>query len=199
VSSTLGIRPRITLLLAHLVCFALLRASLLSQSRPHASNPTPEYSYKVIYIFPHDATAFTQGLTYKNGFLYEGTGINGHSSIRKVRLETGEVIEKRDLPAEFFGEGIAVFNEEVVQLTWLSHKGFVYNLKDFAPEGTFSYSGEGWGLAIDGRVLFMSDGTSTIRVLNPRTFQEQRHLNVSDHGQPVTQLNELEFVEGTLC
>lgn len=196
-SSTLGIRSRIRLLLAHLVCFAL-PASLLPQSKPHLPRATPEYTYKVIHIFPHDATAFTQGLTYKNGFLYEGTGLNGHSSIRKVRLETGEVIEKRDLPSEFFGEGVAVFNKEIVQLTWLSHKGFVYTLNGFAPERTFTYSGEGWGLATDGPVLFMSDGTSTIRVLNPTTFREERHINVSDHGQPVTQLNELEVVEGEL-
>ena len=197
-SSTLGIRSRFRLLLAHLVCFALLPASLLSQSTPHASSATPEYTYKVIHIFPHDAAAFTQGLTYQNGFLYEGTGLNGHSSIRKVRLETGELIEKRDLPAEFFGEGIAILDNEIIQLTWLSHKAFIYDLNDFAPKGMFSYPGEGWGLATDGRVLFMSNGTSTIRVLNPKTFQEQRHINVSDHGQPVTQLNELEVVEGEL-
>ena len=197
-SSTLGIRSRIRLLLAHLVCFALLPASLLSQSTPHASSATPEYTYKVIHIFPHDAAAFTQGLTYKNGFLYEGTGLNGHSSIRKARPETGELIEKRDLPAEFFGEGIAILDNEIIQLTWLSHKAFIYDLNDFAPKGMFSYPGEGWGLATDGRGLFMSNGTSTIRVLNPKTFQEQRHINVSDHGQPVTQLNELEVVEGEL-
>ena len=171
---------------------------MLSQSRAHASNPTPEYTYKVIHIFPHDATAFTQGLTYQNGFLYEGTGLNGHSSIRKVRMETGELIEKRDLPAEFFGEGIAILESEIIQLTWLSHKAFVYGLNGFAPECTFSYPGEGWGLATDGRVLFMSNGTSIIRVLNPKTFQEQRHISVSDQGRPVTQLNELEFVNGEL-
>ena len=198
VSFRSGIRSRVGFFLFRLAWLALLPASLLSQSKTHGSDPTPEYTYKVIHVFPHDTTAFTQGLTYQNGFLYEGTGLNGHSSLRKVRLETGEVIEKRALPPELFGEGIAVFDKEIVQLTWLSHKGFIYDLNDFAPNGTFSYPGEGWGLAADHRMFFMSDGTSIIRVLDPKTFQARRHIDVSDNGRPVTQLNELEFVNGEL-
>ena len=189
---------RIRLSLPCVVWFVFMPASLLSQSKSQASSPTPEFTYKVIHVFPHDTKAFTQGLAYQNGFLYEGTGLNGQSSLRKVSLESGDVLEKRDLPPELFGEGIAVLDEEIVQLTWLSHKGFVYDLHSFAPKGTFSYPGEGWGLATDGRMLFMSDGTSTIRVLTPKTFQERRHIDVNDHGQPVTQLNELEFVNGEL-
>ena len=159
---------------------------------------TPEYTYKVVHVFPHDTSAFTQGLAYRNGFLYEGTGLNGHSSVRKIRLETGEVIKKKDLPADLFGEGITIFRDEIIQLTWLSHKGFVYDLNNFTLKTTFSYSGEGWGLTTDGHVLFMSDGTSTIRVLDPETFHERRHIKVSDAGERVAELNELEFVEGEL-
>ena len=197
-SSSSGIQSKIRLFVLLLVWIVLVPASLLSQANSNASNPTPEFGYKVIHAFPHDTTAFTQGLAYANGFLYEGTGLNGHSSLRKVRLETGEVIEKRDLPPELFGEGIAIIGKEIVQLTWLSHKGFIYDLNHLAPKGTFSYPGEGWGLATDGQVLFMSDGTSTVRVLDPQTFQELRHIDVSDHGNAVTQLNELEFVNGEL-
>ena len=159
---------------------------------------TREYSYSVVRVFPHDTSAFTQGLAYRDGFLYEGTGLKGRSSVRKVRLETGEVVNRRDLSSELFGEGITLFGNEIIQLTWLSHKGFVYNLDDFTPEASFSYTGEGWGLATDRRMLFLSDGTSSIRILDPRTFKERHTIDVRDHGHRVTQLNELEFVEGEL-
>ena len=174
----------------------LLPLRVQAQSQP--ADPVPEYTYKIIHVFPHDPTAFTQGLAYRDGLLYEGTGLNGRSSLKKVRLETGEVIEKKDLPAEFFGEGITLFGNEIIQLTWLSHNGFVYNLDDFALKRTFSYPGEGWGLATDGTDLFMSDGTSTIRVLDPKNLSEKRRIEVRDDGKPVNQLNELEFVEGEL-
>lgn len=179
------------------VAALLIPITLHSQSR-RENIVTPEYTYKLVNVFPHDTSAFTQGLAYRNGFLYEGTGLNGRSSLRKVRLETGEVIKKRDLPAEFFGEGITVFGDKIIQLTWRSHKGFVYDLGNFALKTSFSYSGEGWGLTTDGHVLFLSDGTSTIRVLDPKTFREQRHIEVREASEPVTELNELEFVEGEL-
>lgn len=159
---------------------------------------TPEYTFKTIRAFPHDPTAFTQGLAYRDGFLYEGTGLEGHSSLRKVRLETGEVVQRVDLAPEFFGEGIALVKNEIVQLTWQSQVGFVYNASDFRLLRRFSYKGEGWGLATNGREIFMSDGTAEIRVLDAGTLRETRRLKVHDGGLPITQLNELEFVEGEI-
>ena len=146
--------------LAILFLLIALAQLLLGQS-PHQISFThpPEYTFKVVQAFPHDTTAFTQGLAYRDGFLYESTGLNGRSSLRKVRLETGEVVQRVDLASEFFGEGITLVKSEVVQLTWLSHKGFVYNMSDFRLLRRFSFAGEGWGLATNGREIFMSDGT----------------------------------------
>jgi glutamine cyclotransferase len=166
----------------------------------HATQPAsaPEYTFKVIHSFPHDSAAFTQGLVYHDGFLYEGTGLEGRSSLRKVRLETGEVVQKIDLSPEYFGEGIAILNNQVIQLTWKSETGFVYDLKTFHLLRQFKYPGEGWGLATNGREVFMSDGSAGIRVLDSATLQEKRRLKVHDANGPVTQLNELEFVEGEI-
>lgn len=158
----------------------------------------PEYTFKIVRVFPHDPGAFTQGLAYRDGFLYEGTGLNGRSSLRKVRLKTGEVVQRADLPPEFFGEGIALVKNEIVQLTWKSEVGFVYSLSDFRLLRRFSYSGEGWGLAANGRELFMSDGTAEIRVLDGSTLHEKRRFQVHDGSTPITELNELEFVEGEI-
>jgi glutaminyl-peptide cyclotransferase len=161
-------------------------------------NATPVYGYKVVNIFPHDAQAFTQGLFYRDGFLYEGTGMNGKSSLRKVRLETGEVAQQINLAAEYFGEGITSLGDEILQLTWKAHKGFVYRASDFHQLREFSYTGEGWGLTSHGNEVFMSDGTSVIRVLDGKTFGEKRRLKVHDGASPVLQLNELEYVEGEI-
>jgi glutamine cyclotransferase len=158
----------------------------------------PEYTFKVIRTFPHDSNAFTQGLAYRDGFLYEGTGLQGHSSLRKVRLETGDVVQRVDLGPEFFGEGITLLKNEVVQLTWQSQTGFVYSLNDFHLLRRFYYSGEGWGLTTDGREIFMSDGTPEIRVLDPDTFAEKRRFTVHDGNTRVQELNELEFVDGEI-
>ncbi|HEV7673664.1 MAG TPA: glutaminyl-peptide cyclotransferase [Candidatus Angelobacter sp.] len=172
----------------------------ISGQSSYATGPRrpPEYTFKVVRDHPHDPAAFTQGLVYRDGFLYEGTGLNGRSSLRKVRLETGEVVQHVDLPGEFFGEGIAIVKSEVIQLTWQSHMGFVYNLKDFKLLRQFSYSGEGWGLTSRGNEIFMSDGTADIRVLDATTLKEKRRLTVRDGVTPIDQLNELEFVEGEL-
>jgi glutamine cyclotransferase len=159
---------------------------------------TPEYTFKIVRTFPHDPTAYTQGLAYRDGFLYEGTGRNGSSSLRKVKLETGEVLQKVDLAPEYFGEGMAIFKNEIVQLTWQSHKGFVYDLSDFRLLREFSYPGEGWGLTTRGSEIFMSDGTAAIRVLDGNTLREKRRFTVRDYDIPVTQLNELEFVRGEI-
>jgi glutamine cyclotransferase len=166
----------------------------------HAAGPQhpPEYMFKIIHDYPHDQEAFTQGLVYHDGFLYEGTGLNGQSSLRKVRLETGEVVQHVDLSAEYFGEGIAIAGNKLFQLTWQSHIGFVYNLADFKLLRQFSYPGEGWGLTSRGNEIFMSDGTAEIRVLDAATLKEKRRFTVRDGAAPVDQLNELEFVEGEL-
>jgi len=183
--------------------FALLATTLFSlfmaqSPHPPAPMPVPQYTYKVVNVFPHDPAAFTQGLVYHDGFLYEGTGLNGRSSLRKVRLETGEVLQRANLDPEFFGEGIAILNNEIFELTWRSQTGFVYNLADFSPKRRFSYPGEGWGLATDGHDLFMSDGSAEIRVIDPKGFREKRRIKVHDGSTPVTQLNELEFVDGEI-
>jgi glutaminyl-peptide cyclotransferase len=162
------------------------------------ANRTPMYTFKVVYVFPHDPQAFTQGLAYRGGFLYEGTGLNGRSSLRKVRLESGDVVQRVDLAPEFFGEGIALLGDEIVQLTWKAHKGFVYRASDFKLLRDFSYPGEGWGLAAHGNELYMSDGTSEIRVLDGKTLREKRRLKVRNGDKPVLELNELEFVEGEI-
>jgi glutaminyl-peptide cyclotransferase len=171
---------------------------LLCQSSRLRTNRVPEYTFKIIQTFPHDSNAFTQGLAYRDGFLYEGTGRNGQSSLRKVRLETGEVLQQTSLALEFFGEGITLLDNKVIQLTWQSHVGFVYNLGDFHLLRRISYSGKGWGLATNGHDIFMSDGTSEIRILDGRTFAEKRRLKVRNGNSPVTQLNELEFVDGEI-
>jgi glutamine cyclotransferase len=135
---------------------------------------------------------------YRDGFLYESTGLKGQSSLRKVRLETGKVVQRIDLAPEVFGEGITLLKNEVVQLTWQSHTGFVYNLSDFRLLRQFSYSGEGWGLTTNDREIFMSDGTSEIRVLDGDTLAEKRRFTVRDGDTPIDQLNELEFVDGEI-
>ena len=158
----------------------------------------PVYGYRVVNVYPHDRQAYTQGLIWCDGFLYEGTGLNGASSLRKVRLETGRVIEQRSLDREYFGEGITEWGGRLLQLTWNSQKGFIYDRAGLKPRGTFRYPGEGWGLTHDGRRLIMSDGTAALRFLDPKTLRETGRLNVNEGGTPLTELNELEFVRGEI-
>ncbi len=194
----MGMR-RIVLRLAVLVLLTCVCSLLNGQSvHPASAGATPEYTFTVIHVFPHDTSAYTQGLAFRDGFLYEGTGRNSHSSLRKVRLETGEVLQQINLGSEFFGEGITILKDKVFQLTWQSGVGFVYDVNSFDLLKKFSYSGEGWGLATDGRELFLSDGTSEIRVLDPESLKEKRRLKVHDGSAPIDQLNELEFVEGQI-
>lgn len=172
---------------------------VVGQTSSQASANAPrEYTFEIVEVFPHDTSAYTQGLAYRDGFLYEGTGRNGQSSLRKVRLKTGEVIRRVDLEPDFFGEGITIIKDRVFQLTWKSGVGFVYDLNSFHLLRRFTYSGEGWGLATNGRDLFLGDGTSEIRVLDSETFQEKRRLRVHEGAIPVDQVNELEFVEGQI-
>lgn len=165
---------------------------------PRASDEVPVYGYEVVRSYPHDAGAFTQGLVYHNGWLYEGTGLYGGSSVRQVRLETGEVERIRDLPPHYFGEGIAVVENRLIQLTWLSGVGFVYDLDTFEPLREFTYPTEGWGLSYDGVRLAMSDGSDRVYFLDPTTLERTGSIEVRADGVPVRRLNELEFVGGEL-
>jgi glutaminyl-peptide cyclotransferase len=174
---------------------ALAAASLVSAA---ANAAIPVYGFVVKHTYPHDPQAFTQGLFFKDGFLYESTGLQGQSSLRKVELSTGKVVQKKELATEFFGEGAAAVGQEIVGLTWTSHVGFVYDIKTFGLKRRFNYAGEGWGLASDGQQLYMSDGTPAIRVLDGKTLQEVRRIQVSADGKPIARLNELEVVDGQL-
>jgi glutamine cyclotransferase len=158
----------------------------------------PRSSYSVVRVYPHDRTAFTQGLEYVDGFFYEGTGLNGQSSIRKVKLETGEVVQRHDVPAEYFGEGITIWKSTLIELTWRSQVAIVYDLETLSQKRTFSYVGEGWGLTHDDTSLVMSDGSAALRFLDPVTFAEKHRVMVTDGGLPVPHLNELEFVKGEI-
>jgi glutamine cyclotransferase len=158
----------------------------------------PVFTYTVVRSYPHDPAAFTQGLQWVDGFLYEGTGNHGASSIRKVRLETGEVLQQRDLAEQYFGEGIVVRRNELFQLTYKTEIGFVYDRETFAPKRTFRYQGEGWGLTDTGAHLVMSDGTDGLRLLDPASLKEVRRLPVTAAGTPVKNLNELEWVKGEI-
>ena len=151
---------------------------------------------RVVNTYPHDPAAYTQGLIYRDGFLFESTGLHGQSTLRKVKLETGEVLQRHRLAPSHFGEGLAAWKGQLVQLTWRSHLAFVYDLMTFAPRRTFSYPGEGWGLTEDGARFVLSDGSDELRFLDPGTFREIRHVRVTDGGVSVKDLNELEFVRG---
>jgi glutamine cyclotransferase len=159
---------------------------------------TPVYVADVVREYPHDKEAFTQGLLWHDGQLYESTGQVGKSNIRRVALETGAVQQQRDLASPHFGEGIALLNDRIYQLTWTSGKAFVYDRRTFEPRGEFTYEGEGWGITTDGSQLIMSDGTSQLRVLDPATFDVVRRVTVTENGSPVRYLNELEWVKGEL-
>ncbi len=158
----------------------------------------PVVNVKLLRAYPHDPRAFTQGLEYYGGFLYESTGIAGESTLRKIALDTGKVIQKVDLPSQYFGEGLTIFHEKIYQLTWLSKKGFIYDLRSFRTIGEFPYDAEGWGLTHDDKSLIMSDGTNKIRYIDPVSFSVTRTLEVYAGGEGVVNLNELEYVKGEI-
>lgn len=160
--------------------------------------PVPTYGFQVVRSYPHDPRAFTQGLLVRNGFFYEGTGMPGQSSIRKVKIETGEVLQVKALAEPYFGEGIVEWKGAIVQLTWQHGIGFVYDADTFALRHSFNYRGEGWGLTHDGTRLIMSDGTAQLRFLNPDTLRESGRVTVRDARGPVLKLNELEYVKGEI-
>jgi glutaminyl-peptide cyclotransferase len=171
----------------------------LAASFAAAQISAPPDSYDIVHTYPHDTHAFTQGLIYVDGHLYESTGLNGRSSLRLVDLTTGNVLQKHDLPAEYFGEGLTDWGSTLIQLTWTSHKALVYDRFSFSLERTFDYEGEGWGLTHDATQLIMSDGSSSLRFLDPKTFRVIRRLKVIDaDGRPVENLNELEYIRGEI-
>lgn len=155
---------------------------------------TARYGYRVVKLYPHDRRLFTQGMVYEDGFLYEGTGLYGQSAIYKRDLQTGKTVKMLRLPEKYFGEGITLFGDKLIQLTWQSKVGFVYTKDTFTPLREFKYSGEGWGLTHDGKRLILSDGTSILRFLDPNTFAETGRIQVRDQGRPVELINELEFI-----
>lgn len=167
-----------------------------------APTPTPAppatYTFRIVNTFPHDANAFTQGLVYHDGLLYEGTGRWGESTLREVALDTGGVIRSHALDPQYFGEGITLLNDRIYQLTWQEQTGFVYNRENFETLQTFNYPTEGWGITHDGQRLIVSDGTSTIYFWDPTTLQEIGQITVRDHQGPLNRLNELEFVNGEI-
>jgi glutaminyl-peptide cyclotransferase len=158
----------------------------------------PEYTYRVVHSYPHDPTAFIEGLFYWKGVLYESTGLNGQSTVRKVKLETGEVLQKHDVPEAYFGEGIVKWKDKLIQLTYQTEVGFIYDFATFETRGQFHYPGEGWALTTDGKHIIMSDGSPQLRFLDPDTLKELSRLTVTDGGRPVTNLNELEWIKGEI-
>ena len=156
------------------------------------------YACEVIKTWPHDRKAFTQGLVFHNGVLFESTGLNGHSTLRRVELATGRVLQQVELPLQYFAEGLALVGSNLFQLTWQNQKCFVYQIETFRKEKEFSYNGEGWGLTTDSQSLILSDGTDQLRFLDPKTFTVTRTLNVSAAGRRLNHLNELEYVKGEI-
>ena len=202
-------RKRITLALVMACVIAEVSGSKAdafispAQSPLPAVVPTPAaaraaYGYEIVAIYAHDPKAFTQGLVWDNGVLYESTGLKGQSSLRRVDLKTGKVTQRRAVSSRYFAEGLALFNNQLIQLTWQEKTGFVYDRRTFRQLRTFRYETEGWGLTHDGMQLIMSDGTSVLRFLDPKTFTITRQITVTDNGQPVTRLNELEYVKGEI-
>lgn len=179
-------------LVALFVGFALL---LLLNQEPTVTTPT-SYTYEVINVYPHDPNAFTQGLVIDDGVLYEGTGLNGESTLRRVDLETGNVLQVHTLTDDLFGEGITVFGDKIIQITWLSLRGFVYDKISFDLLQEFNYSTQGWGITTDGTQLVMSDGSANLYFLNPETFEKTGQVEVHDDNASVTKLNELEYING---
>jgi glutamine cyclotransferase len=189
----IGRRHRLCLILGLLTALVIGACSSGCMS---TSQPDTIYTYSIVNAYPHNRNAFTEGLTFDKGFLYESTGRYGSSSLRKVDLTTGNVLQVRSLPAEYFGEGITVYDDSIIQLTWQSHTGFVYNEDSFNLLRQFNYPTDGWGLTCDGERLIMSDGTSILHFLNPKTLESMGEIEVRDNGKPVNNLNELEYVNG---
>jgi glutamine cyclotransferase len=184
--AVLGLRPMVLLL-------ALLAASLVS-----AQEQPPQYGYSIVNRFPHSINAFTQGLFYHDGYLYEGTGKNGQSSLSRIDLDSGEVLQSKRLSRRYFGEGIELVGDRIYQLTWRANIVFVYDRESFDLLDSHYNPTEGWGLAWDGEHLILSDGTATLRFMDPENFSSQRAVEVTINGNAITNLNELEYINGEI-
>lgn len=190
---------RLLSLTRYALCLLLMALSACRPATaPAPASTVPVFTYEIVQSYPHDPRAFTQGLQYHNGSLYESTGLRGRSSLRQVDLETGRVLRRVNIPDRYFGEGIAVVNNRIYMLTWHSRTGFIFDRMTFQRIGTFTYEGEGWGLAYDGEHLIMSDGTRRLRFVDPDGFQVVRTLDVTADGQPVRKLNELAWINGEI-
>lgn len=165
---------------------------------PPPPKPTPVYGYRVVHAYPHDPKAFTEGLFFLDGHMWESTGLNGRSSIREVKLESGELIRSVPVSSLYFGEGIVNWGPDILSLTWQNGIGFRWRRSDLKQTGSFRYPGEGWALTQDGKNIIMSDGTSELRFLDPATLKEVRRVQVTDQGEPVLRLNEIEYVRGEI-
>lgn len=178
----------------------LLAAAVAAQMagpKPAAVS-VPVYGYRVVRAYPHDPRAFTEGLFYRDGFLYESTGLNGRSAVRKVQLATGRVLQEAKLPSRYFGEGIVAWKDRLLQLTYTTETGLIYDFGSFARRSEFHYPGQGWSLTHDGHRIIMDDGTPEIRFWDPQTLRETGRMTVTENGQPLNYLNELEWVGGKL-
>jgi len=160
--------------------------------------PVPVWTYDIVNTYPHDPSAYTQGLIYHDGVLIESTGLYGQSSLRRVELRTGKILKRIPVSGEYFAEGITLFKGRIFQLTWVEGKGFIYDPASFRVVGEFAYEGEGWGLTNDGRALIMSNGTSEIRFINPDSFKTEKTISVNLNGRPVPMINELEYIKGEI-
>jgi glutaminyl-peptide cyclotransferase len=176
----------------------LITLAMLTAFTVRAYAEVPEYGATIIHRYPHDPRAFTEGLLYHGGFLYESTGRKGQSSIRKVVLRTGAVVRRKELNEAWFGEGIVIWKHRLIQLTWQNGLGLVYDLANFRQRETFHYAGEGWALTQDGHSLIMSDGTSDLRLLDPDRLNEIARIHVTCDGRPVRLINEIEWVKGEI-
>jgi glutamine cyclotransferase len=186
------------MLLRYILLASWLSAGGIAPAATAPGSPAPD-GYQIVREYPHDPNAFTQGLVYVDGHLYESTGLNGRSSLRMVDLPTGRVLQHHELPAEYFGEGLTNWGASLVQLTWKAGTALVYDRFSFALQRTLHYAGEGWGLTQDGRSLILSDGSAVLRFFDPRSFREIRRLAVLDeNGHTVPDLNELEYVRGEI-
>ncbi len=191
-----------------LLILALSLASLQCNGNTNTNTPAKEpaaenavvqrFSYQIVNIFPHDSNAFTQGLVFLDGKLIESTGQEGRSTLRSVELQTGKVLKRVDVPLPYFAEGVALLNNKLYQLTWIHNLGFIYDAQTLEKVGEFNYSGEGWGLATDGRSLLLSDGSNRIRFLDPDSFRVTKTIAVVDGQTPINKLNELEYVNGEI-
>ncbi len=184
--------------LAVIIVLVAIAGVVWNQTQIPAANSATNYSYTVVNTYPHDTAAFTEGLLFANGSLFESTGGYGTSSLRRVDLESGDLVKEYSLPSQYFGEGLAVVDDSLVQLTWQSQIGFVYDLETFGLQRNFSYTTEGWGLTYDGSNLIMSDGSSNLHFLNPTTHQVVREVSVKDGNKSVTSINELEYINGSI-